>query len=342
MRALLFHGPNDLRLEERPTPEPGAGEVRVEPHAVGLCGSDTHMLRGEMPAARPVVFGHEIAGVIDAVGPDVTGVEEGDLVTIEPHVYCKACRYCRLGREHLCLQKRAFGVHLNGGLEERLVVPTYTAFRLPPGITAEIGCLAEPVACCIHGMDRLAPRSGTPLLIIGAGPAGLILTRLAQLAGAAPIVVSEPNPERRAAALAFGADHALDPTEAGWGESLDELTEGQGFDSVIEAVGAPATVELAVARAARGGRVLLFGVAPMDAVARLRPYEIFARELTLIGTVINPYTHERAVRLLPRLGLERLTFATFPLEDYRAAFEAQASGAAGLKVEIHPSSGERS
>lgn len=335
MKALQFHGPGDLRLEDLPIPEPGAGEVRVRPHAVGLCGSDTHMLRGEMPAARPVVFGHEIAGVVDALGRDVSGVREGDLVTIEPHVYCKSCRYCRLGREHLCLQKRAFGVHLNGGLEEQLVVPAYTAFPLPPGLGPDIGCLAEPVACCIHGMDRLAPQSGAPLLIIGAGPAGLILTRLARLAGATPIVVSEPNPARRTAALDFGADHALDPGEDSWGETLDELTDGQGFDSVIEAVGSPTTLEVAVARAARGGRILVFGVAPMDAVARLRPYDVFARELTLIGTVINPYTHERAVRLLPRLGLERLTLATYPLESFREAFDAQASGAGGLKVEIH-------
>jgi 2-desacetyl-2-hydroxyethyl bacteriochlorophyllide A dehydrogenase len=336
MKAVLFHGPEDLRLEELPTPEPRRGEIRIRPQAVGLCGSDTHMLRGEMPAARPVVFGHEIAGIVDAVGHEVSGVDEGDLVTIEPHVYCKSCRYCRLGREHLCLQKKAFGVHLNGGLAERLVVPAYTAFRLPPGIGAEVGCLAEPVACCIHGMDRLAPASGTPLLIIGAGPAGLILTRLARLAGAAPIVVSEPNAERRKAALDFGADVALDPGADGWGEALEQLTDGQGFDSVIEAVGSAATLEVAVERTARGGRVLVFGVAPMDAVARVRPYEMFARELTLIGTVINPYTHDRAVGLLPRLGLDRLDFATYPLDDFQAAFAAQASGDAGLKVEIYP------
>ena len=336
MKALRFHGPGDLRLEELPAPEPKAGEIRVRPQAVGLCGTDTHILRGDLPAARPVVLGHEIAGVVDAVGNDVAGVREGDQVTIEPHVYCRTCRYCRLGREHLCLEKRAFGVHLNGGLAEQLVVPAFTAFGLPPGIGPEIGCLAEPVACCIHGMDRLAPGSGAPLLIIGAGPAGLILTRLAQFAGATPIVVSEPNDERRAAALDFGADHALDPGDKGWGAALDELSDGQGFDSVIEAVGAPATLELAVERAARGGRILVFGAAPMDAVAKLRPYELFARELTLIGTVINPYTHERAVRLLPRLGLERLTVANFPLESFRAAFDAQATGAAGLKVEIQP------
>lgn len=336
MKALRFHGPGDLRLEDLAPPEPGPGEVRVRPQAVGLCGTDTHILRGELPSARPVVLGHEIGGVIEAVGRGVTDLREGDPVTIEPHVYCRRCRYCRLGREHLCLDKRAFGVHLDGGLEELLVVPAYTAFRLPPQIGPEIGCLAEPVACCIHGMDRLAPASGTPLLIIGAGPAGLILTRLASLAGVSPIVVSEPDPERRAAALDLGADRALDPSAGDWGETLDALTDGLGFDSVIEAVGSPATLELAIERAARGGRILLFGAAPMDAEARLRPYDVFSRELTLIGTLINPYTHERAVQLLPRLGLERLTVAAWPLEGFREAFETQARASAALKVQIQP------
>lgn len=336
MRALRFHGPGDLRLEDLKAPAPRNGEVQVRPMAVGLCGTDTHILRGDLPAARPVVLGHEIAGVVEAVGRDVDGLEEGDSVTIEPHVYCRTCRYCRLGREHLCLEKRAFGIHLDGGLGELVTVPAFTAFRLPSDIGPEVGCLTEPVACCIHAMDRLRPDSGAPLLIIGAGPAGLILTRLARLAGAAPIVVVEPREDRRAAALDFGADHALDPGAEGWSGALDELGQGLGFDAVIEAVGSPATLELAVERAARGGRILVFGAAPMSAVAQVRPYEIFVRELTLIGTVINPYTHERAVRLLPRLGLQRLDVTAFPLEEFQAAFEAQASGAAGLKVAIQP------
>jgi len=266
----------------------------------------------------------------------VEGIREGDLVTVEPHVFCTACRYCRGGQEHLCYDKRAFGVHLNGGLAEAVVVPVRTVYKLPPGIDARTGSMAEPAACCIHGMDRLAPRSGCPLLIIGAGPAGLILTRLARFAGAAPLVVSEPNAERRAAALAFGADHAVDPAGQGWREQLLALTAGHGFDAIIEAVGSPATLQLAVDLAARRGRILVFGVTPMGVEARLRPYDIFVRELTLIGSVINPYTHERAVNLLGKLALDRLPVAAFPLARFREAFEAQSAGKAAAKIQILP------
>jgi len=336
MKAVVFIAPGDVRLDDFPLPDPRAGEVRVRPQAVGICGTDTHILHGDFPSARPVVLGHEIAGIVEALGAGVTTVREGDLVTVEPHVYCTTCRYCQSGQEHLCLHKRAFGVHLNGGLEEAVVVPARTVYPLPAGIDARLGCLAEPVACCIHGMDRLAPRSGAPLLIIGAGPAGLILTRLARLAGAAPIAVSEPNPERRAVASTFGADYALDPAAADFRDQVRDLTRGDGFDSIIEAVGSPATLELAVDLAARGGKILVFGVAPMGAAASLRPYDIFVRELTLIGSVINPYTHQRAVNLLPRLGLDRLSIAQIPLERYREAFEAQATGALATKIQLLP------
>ena len=336
MKAVVFHGPHDLRLDELPMPQPGPGEVRVRPLAAGICGTDTHILHGEFPSARPVVLGHEIAGSVDEVGAGVKDIREGDLVTVEPHVFCTTCRYCRGGQEHLCYDKRAFGVHLNGGLAEAVVVPVRTVYKLPPGIDARTGSMAEPVACCIHGMDRLAPRSGCPLLIIGAGPAGLILTSLAKFAGAAPLVVSEPNAERRAAALAFGADHAVDPTAEGWREQLRALTSGHGFDAIIEAVGSPATLQLAVDLAARRGRILVFGVTPMGVEASIKPYDIFVRELTLIGSVINPYTHERAVSLLPKLALDRLPVAAFPLARFREAFEAQAAGSAAAKVQILP------
>jgi threonine dehydrogenase-like Zn-dependent dehydrogenase len=195
-----------------------------------------------------------------------------------------------------------------------------------------IGCLTEPLACAVHGMDRLAMRSGSTVLILGAGLVGLMLTRLARLAGAGLIVVSEPNGERRADALGFGADSVVDPSREGWRESLS----AEGFDSVIDAVGSAETFETAVSLAARGGRVLVFGAAPMDAVAGVRPYEIFSRELTILGSLINPYTHARAVSLLPQMGLDKLRIQAFPLDQFREAFDAQAAGTAATKVEILP------
>jgi 2-desacetyl-2-hydroxyethyl bacteriochlorophyllide A dehydrogenase len=331
MKAVRFHGRGDLRLDELAVPDPQPGEVRLRPLAAGICGTDAHIVQGEFPATCPVVLGHEVAGIVDAVGAGVKGLSEGDLVTVQPNTYCGACRYCRMGREHLCTELRAYGVHLNGGFAKAMVVPARVAYRLPPGMDSRIGCLAEPLACCVHGMDRLDMHSGSTALVIGAGLVGLMLTRLARLAGAGSIVVSEPQQARRGSALEFGADRVVDPRNS----EREEMSSGRGFDVVIDAVGSADTFEHAIDNATRGGRVLVFGVAAIAATARIRPYDIYARELTVIGSFINPYTHERAVSLLPQMGLEKLKINAFPLEEFRHAFAAQADGSAA-KVEILP------
>ncbi len=334
MKAVRFHGSGDLRLDELAVPDPQPTEVRVRPLAAGICGTDAHICRGEFPATAPVVLGHEIAGVVDAVGAEVKGLAEGDVVTVQPNTYCGICRYCRMGREHLCPDLRAYGVHMNGGFAQAMVVPGRVVYRLPSQVDARLGCLAEPLACCVHGMDRLAVRSGATVLVIGAGLIGLMLTRLARLAGAGLIVASEPQETRRACALEFGADRAVDPNREGAKEAL-AATRGQGFDFVIDAVGSAATFEQAISSAARGATILVFGVAPMPATANVRPYDIYARELTVIGSFINPYTHERAVSLLPQMGLEKLRIEAYPLGEFQKAFQAQAAGVAA-KVELLP------
>lgn len=335
MQALRFHGRGDLRLDEIAVPDPPPGGMRLRPLAVGICGTDAHIFHGEFPAHAPLVLGHEIAGMVEAVGAEVKGSREGDFVTVQPNTYCGTCRYCRLGREHLCPNLRAYGVHMDGGFAQAMGVMAKAVYHLPSGLEPRVGCLAEPLACCIHGMDLLALQSGATVLVIGAGLIGLMLTRLARLAGAGLIVSSEPQALRRANALAFGADQVHDPNEAHFREALEEATGGLGFDAVIDAVGSSATFEVAVLLAARGGTVLLFGVAPMQATASVRPYDLYQRELTVVGSFINPYTHERAVSLLPQMGLERLRIEAFSLRGFHQAFAAQAATIAA-KVEIAP------
>lgn len=334
MTAARHHGPRDLRLEtvERPSPPPGW--VVVEPAAVGICGTDAHIHTGDFPARPPVTLGHEIAGRVVEVGDGIDDLEVGARVSVEPHVFCTVCRYCRGGREHLCVDKLAFGVHLDGGMAEAVVLPRRTIYRVPDHVSFAVAALSEPLACSLHGFDRLAPRQGEPLAIVGAGPAGLINTALAGAAGAGPIVVIEPDPTRRELAVTFGADAVIDPTEDGWETAALEVTGGHGFDAVIEAVGSGPTFESALALTARGARMLAFGAAPMTATATVRPYEIFAKELTVLGTVINPYTQERAVRMLDRLPLDRLPIETVPLSDVHRAFDGSLRGA--TKIQIDP------
>jgi L-iditol 2-dehydrogenase len=335
VKALRFVGLHDLRLEELPDPVPGPGEVRIRPVAVGVCGTDLHILDGTYASRPPLTLGHEVAGFIDALGPGVRNAREGDLVTIEPHRYCGVCRYCRLGAEHMCLDKQAFGVHLDGGMATFQVVPERIAYKLPDGLDPRIGALAEPLSCCVHAMDRLAPRSGTSVALWGAGPAGLIMLTLFRIAGLTPIVVVEPDDARRELALRFGAGATVDPFADGWQERALAFVGGSGFDYIVEAVGSPRVLESAIPLAARQGTILVFGVANPGETAAIKPQEVYAKELTILGTAINPYTHHRAVELLPALGLERLGIACYPLEAHAEAFAAQKQRAAG-KVQFAP------
>lgn len=332
---MRFRGVDDLGLEESAEPEVGPLDVRIRPVAVGICGTDARIVEGAFPAVRGVVLGHEIAGHVTAVGDDVVGLREGDLVSVEPHLYCGRCRNCRLGHEHLCPEKRAFGVHLDGGMADLVVVPGRIAYPVPADIDPRIACLTEPVACAVHGIDRLQPLSGLPLLVLGAGPAGLMLTSLARLAGSTPIVVAEPDADRRRVALELGADATVDPTDADWRERALAATGGDGFDFAIEASGSPAALEAAVALSARRGRILVYGVARPREMAAIPPQQVYAKELTILGSALNPYTHLRAIGLLRDLRLDRLSIGVFPLERFVEAFAAQRERAA-TKVVFAP------
>ena len=334
MRAVRFLEPGTLSLEEVPVGDPSPAEVRVRPLAVGICGTDARILEGAYFARPGVIIGHEISGVIDAVGSSVTYLREGDLVTIEPHLYCGRCRQCRLGNEHLCPDKEAFGVHLDGGMAERMIVPARLAYPLPDGTDPVIGCLTEPLACAVHGMDRLAARSGLPVLIIGAGPAGLMLAALSRMAGL-HVVVVEPDPERRRAAAMMADAVTIDPAAVDWIEQALAVTGAPGYDYVIEAAGSSQGLETAIAVAARGGRILVYGVARPQDRAAIPPFEVYQKELTILGTALNPMTHLRAVGLLSEIRLDALDPGVFPLADYAAAFQAQTDRRA-LKVVVTP------
>lgn len=325
MKAMRYHGNGQLRLDDIPTPSVGPGDVLLAPQAVGVCGTDAHIVSGHFTSEPPVVLGHEVSATVVEMGAEVPNLAVGDLVTVEPHLYCRACTYCRTGMEHMCLGKRAPGVHLDGGMAECLVVPHHIAFKLPEGTSPEHGAMTEPLACCTHAMDRLAPRSGLPLVIFGCGPAGSMMIGLARLAGLGPIIAVDPKSSRQELARKMGADVTLEP-----GDDLDErileLTGGLGAPYVIDAVGSAAVLENCIRIASRGARILVFGVADPDATAAVRPNEIFTKELTLLGTAINPSTHHRAMHLLGRLPLETWRTVSFPLGDLEGALREQAAG----------------
>ncbi|HSM57583.1 MAG TPA: zinc-binding dehydrogenase [Candidatus Sulfomarinibacteraceae bacterium] len=268
MKALLKYspGPGNLAVRDIPEPDPGPGQVRIEVKAAGICGTDLHIYKDEFKTRPPVVLGHEVAGRIDRVGPGVEGLTPGDRVTTETYFStCGRCRYCRRGRNNLCLERRSIGSAVDGGFTRYLVVPAQNVHHLPPNVDFEAGALTEPLACVVHGvLSRPSVRPGDVAIIAGPGAIGLLTLQLVKAAGATAVVLGTGRDGARLQlASELGADHALNVEEEDPAHLLGDITvEGLGADVVYECSGAgPAARQLlrCVRRRGRYVQIGLFG-----------------------------------------------------------------------------------
>jgi len=336
MKSVVFYGPNRFAVEDRPTPEVGEYDALVKVYACGICGTDVHILRGEHIVRFPVVPGHEFSGEIVEVGGKVTNVSVGDRVTVDPNIVDNTCCFCRRGEIHLCENLTALGVNYDGGFAEFCRVPAVQAYKVPDSVSLDEAAMAEPLACCIHGIDRANIVPGGTVVALGAGSIGLLLIQLARIAGASRIIVSEPDERKRHLAARFGSDVQVDPSRQDVAAEVAELT-GVGADVVIECAGRLETAQLALKLARRGGTVLQFGVVSPDQLAAVSPYDIYYRELTVRGSFVNPFTHARAIELLASKQVKVMPLVThrFPLDEAARAFET-AQGKDAVKVLLVP------
>lgn len=338
MTAVRLHSAGDLRLDTVPIPEPGAGEVLVKVWRSGICGTDLHIAKGNFPAPNlPLTLGHEFSGVIAATGEGAEPLAQGDNVVVDINIACGRCYFCRRGQKLFCPDVAQLGVHRAGGLAEYVVVPAGNVYVLPKSLSLDDAAYVEPLACAIHGQDRIGVRSGDRVLIIGGGPMGLAHIALAKLAGAATVIVSEPDPARRELAGAMGADVLVNPFETPLEEALADLTDGIGPDIVIEAVGSIPTYEAAVAVVRRGGRILAYGAAPQTATMSLRPFDIYSKELTIVGSYAGTYdTWPRAIALLAegRFTPSTIVDSIRPLAEAVEAIRGLETDKSTVKVHI--------
>lgn len=295
MKAAVFYGAGDLRIEERERPTVGEGEVLLEVLACGICGTDRHIYHGQFDARPPVVPGHEYTGRIVELGEGVEDLDVGDRVAVDPNIHCGICRFCRRGDIHFCENLCALGVDVDGGFAELALVPRKQCHLLPLSVSSLEGALTEPLACCVHGIDLAEVGMGDRVAVIGGGLIGQMLAQLARLHGAGHLALSDPIAARREMALSLGADAVIDPTAS---DPLGEIPFGKGADVVIEAVGSAKTAAQAIDWAAPGGTIVWFGVAPPGDTVGVEPNLLFRKELTIKGSLINPHTHGRALSLL--------------------------------------------
>jgi L-iditol 2-dehydrogenase len=344
VKALVYHGPDDLRLEERPDPEPGQGEALLRVRACGICGTDLRIAAGghrAYPAGTVRVPGHEIAGTLEAVGQGVD-LPVGATAFVAPNVGCGRCPPCRKGRVNLCRTPRALGITDDGGFAERVLLDAQLIAQgnvLLVGDDADLAALAivEPLACALRGSKACSIGEGDVVVIFGAGPVGLMHLELALLRSPAAVIVGEPNAARRAEAARFGATTAVEPEELA--DAVSEHSDGNGADVVITAAPAPAAQQQALELAAPGARINFFGGLPRDhSHVELDTNLIHYRELLVTGTTAN--TNEDCREALAfvvsgRVDTAALVGSRQPLDAADAAFDAARSGDV-LKVVIEP------
>lgn len=242
-----------------------------------------------------------------------------------------------MGKKQNCEHLFALGVNVNGGFAEYSVVPDTQCFLLKKEIPFDVGAMAEPLACAIHGVDLCDIQQGQSVLVIGGGPIGLLVVQLARLKGASPVILSEPMEMRRHIGLSVGADAVIDPLHENVAETVRSLTGEDGADVVIECVGRPFAAEQAVEAAGPGAMIMLFSVPAVDATIPLPLFEMYRKELTVRGSRINPDTHQRAVNLInaQRLEIEKLITHTYDLYHLEDAIHMQMSSES-IKVVVHP------
>lgn len=337
MRAAILEAPGVIAIATVPDPAPAQDEVVVQVAACGVCGTDRAIFRDEYPVTHPLVMGHEYAGTVVAVGSQVAGLVPGDRVAVDPNVVDDTCYFCRRGVDHLCSALSPLGVVRPGGFAELSAVPARYAYLLPPSISLESGSQVEPIACCVHGVDRAEIANGDLVTIMGCGPIGCMLIQLARGRGASRLIAVDPNPARRALAEAAGADLTCAPEDAE--ELLARERPSAGPDVVIEASGNPAAAELALALVRRGGTVLLFAVYPEQSRIPISPFRINEDELRVVGSLNNPHTHQRAIDILAsgRLDVSQIITDVITLDDLGSAMDPANFPRAG-KIIVRPAS----
>jgi len=327
MKAIQITRPGEARVVDVPLPAPRSDEILLRVAACGLCTTDLEILAGDFWGTYPIIPGHEISGVVQRTGDGVAHIAMGERVVIDPNIPCGYCASCRSGSVHLCENLEAIGVTRSGGFAEYVMAPASNVYRLPDSVSDLEGALAEPLACVLHGIDRVGLQSDEIVAVHGAGFIGLLFSVILKHHGVSQILLIDPSTSRQDAAEKQGFS-AVSP------DDLPVARRRSGATPTLSIVctGNPSALRSALEHIAPGGRVLLFGVARPTDVAEFVPYQIFRKEVSILGSFVNPFTMQRAVSLLPQLDIRWLISRTFPLEGFTEATRQKERDLAILKT----------
>ena len=313
MKAVILHGPGDVSVGDMPIPEMKSNYVKIKIAYCGICGSDYHKVAGKKnthPVRYPVPLGHEASGIVCEVGSDVNDIFVGDRVTIDPNWSCGKCDACKAGNSSFCRDARG----VVKGMAEYVVCPEENVYRLPEDLSLKNAALAEPLACCLRGMDLLDVKQGESVALVGFGAIGAIMLQLLKNSGAAEIAVVEYDKSKEEAARVLGATAFIHSEDV---EAIKSYAESHNVDKVIECVGKAGAQESALSIAGYGAVVVMFGVSDSAETMPISFYEAFTKELTIKTSFINPHTTARAIRVLASgmLDIDAIVYKELSMEE---------------------------
>ena len=345
MRAVVYRAPGQVRAETVPVPPCGSDEIRVKVDACAVCGTDLKtFLHGNPRIKPPKVMGHEFTGLVETVGPRVEGFALGDRIVMATSISCGRCAYCRRGWTNLCVDLAPMGFTYPGGMAEFTTVPARAlenghVVKVPKGVKAEHAALAEPLSCCVNAAENCGIRQGDTVVVVGAGPMGIMNACVAREYGAARIILAEVNDARLAMCEPFGFDRLVNPAREDLAAAVKAETDGLGADVVIVAAPAAAPQEQAPALARKRGTVCLFASLPSGkSMLALDSRPIHYGELRVVGTSDSTPAHVRkAVEIICRgsIPADRLATHVLGLEEIDKAYALMQSGES-LRVVLKP------
>ncbi|MDP7643145.1 MAG: zinc-binding dehydrogenase [Anaerolineales bacterium] len=331
MRRAILAGPEQIDIEETPLGEPGPDEVLVKTRACAICTWEKRAYTGADTRFYPLLGGHEISGVVKAIGEDAgDGLEVGDSVSVSGLTRCGKCYSCRMGRDNRCdnTWQKGFkpGTPIGpGGLASHKMAKAYQIFKVPADTDLIEVSLAEPLACVLRSIKKAQVEAGDFVVVAGGGVMGMLHLRLAKRRGAT-VIVSEPDEGRRQRALGFGADHVLDPAEDDLVESVKEITAGRGAQAIFDAVGKVPILESAIGALGKGGRLHVYArVYPKGEPITIDPNIFHDKEIVLTGTMSQSREdYVQAAEMIARhaIDLQPLISETYPMAQIKEAFEA--------------------
>ncbi len=342
MRALSYADYGRLEMTETPVPVPQEGELLIRVAAAAICGSELDAFRSRSPRRPPpLILGHEFCGIVAEVGPGVADIAPGARVVCNAVISCGTCFECADGMTHLCADRQLFGMHRPGAFAEFVAAPRSSVIEWPETLPAEAACLAEPLANGIHMVDLTRHLPARNVLVIGAGPIGLMAQQAFQILRGSATVVSDLSPERRAVAESLGARRVVDPMVEDLGQVCREQTGGRGMDLVIDAVGSGATKAQSIDLVRPGGAAVWIGL--HDNTVSLDTYGVTLMERQILGTyAATPEQLRQAVTLLAeKQVVTEPWIKRFPLARAVEAFERMlAAQGDDIKAVILPELGQ--